>query len=306
MEQDNETLVAKIRAGISVSDNIDALYRNMIPLIKKITRPYTAYESSEDLEQEAFFGILQAVQHYESSENTRFSTYSVYWIKNSALRYLDRCGSIVRVPYHTRRRAVRYRKAMDRMRLELGRSPTDQEVAESMGISMDELLEIKGLTDMLAVTSLDAPLPGDTELTLADTLQADFSLENETLGKISAEDSKRVLWDVLERNTSDRESFVVKELFVNRKSMVQVAREQGVSVERVRQIKENALRKIRRGKARRELLETLTTVEAKLYRGGFRNYESHNNTSVTEYCALKTSEAKERYERRLIGTRKRG
>lgn len=130
-------------------------------------------------------------------------------------------------------------------------------------------------------------------MTLADTLHADLSVE------IYSEHSKNELWGIVERYTATRENDIIKEIFLHKKTMTQVAREQGLSFDRVRQIKESGLRKLRMGKAKRELLEKFDIAEAGLYRGGFNSYKEHNFTSIVEHLAEKRIEAEERYKRHL-------
>ena len=81
--------------------------------------------------------------------------------------------------------------------------------------------------------------------------------------------------------------------------MAQVAREQGLSFDSVRQIKEQGLRRLRMGKAKRELLEKFDIAEAGLFRGGLNNYKEHNFTSIVEHLAEKRLEAEERYRKHL-------
>ena len=135
-------------------------------------------------------------------------------------------------------------------------------------------------------------------MTLSDTLQADFSLENETIDKIYAEHSKNELWGIVERFTAERENHIIREIFINNQTMSAVAKGEGISLNRVRQIKETGLRKLRIGKARRELLQRFDIVESKLYKGTFENFREHG-TSIVEYLAIQKAEAEERYKRML-------
>ena len=86
----NEQIVTEIRNGCSVTDHMQLLYESNLPLIKRFLKPYTAYDPMEDLLQEAYFGLVEAVQHYEMSKNVRFMTYAEYWIKRAVQRYLER------------------------------------------------------------------------------------------------------------------------------------------------------------------------------------------------------------------------
>lgn len=94
----NEQIVSEIRNGYSVTDYMQLLYESNLPLIKKFIKPYAAYEPMEDLVQESYFGLWEAVQHYETSANVRFMTYAEYWIRQSVQRYLEKCGSVVLQP----------------------------------------------------------------------------------------------------------------------------------------------------------------------------------------------------------------
>ncbi len=292
----NEELVAEIRSGFSVSDNMQLLYENNLSLIRSFIKPYAAFEPMEDLLQESFFGLWEAVQHYETDKNVLFMTYAEYWIRQSIKRYLEKCGSTVRIPSHTRQKMTHCRRAIERIEQEQGREPTSAELSAIMGVSEKEVQEIQAY--MQGVASLDTPISDDDSLTLSDTLQADFIVENETIDKIYKEHSKSKLWGIVERFTAERENRVIREIFINNQTMAAVARTEGISLNRVRQIKETGLRKLRIGKARRELLEKFDVVESKFYRGALKNFREHGST-IVEYLAMQRVEAEERYQRHL-------
>ncbi len=293
----NEQIVAKIKNGFSVTDNMQLLYESNLPLIKQYVKPYSAFEPMEDLLQESYFGLSEAVKHYESAENVKFMTYAGFWIVQAVRHYLKKCGSTVRIPSYTRQKMTHCRRAIEQIEQEQGREPTIEEIAALMGVSEKEVQEIKSY--MQGVASLDTPISDDGSLTLSDTLQADLSVENETIDKMYAEHSKNELWGTVERYTMERENHIIREIFINNQSMSAVAKTEGISLNRVRQIKETGLRKLRFGKARRELLEKFDVVESKLYKGTLKNFREHENTSIVEYIALRRIEAEKRYKRHL-------
>jgi RNA polymerase primary sigma factor len=293
----NEQIVSEIRNGYSATDYMQSLYENNLPLIKKFIKPYTAYECEADLLQESYFGLLEAVKRYETDRNVQFMTFAQYWIKQSVQRYLEKCGFAVRIPTHTRAKMSRIRKATSQLRQEQGKEPTAADIAALLGVSVEEVQEIQGY--MQSVISLDTPITEDNSLTLADTLQADLSVENDTVDKIYSEHSKNELWGIVERYTATRENDIIKEIFLHKKTMAQVAREQDLSFDRIRQIKESGLRKLRIGKAKRELLEKFDIAEAGLFRGSLNNYREHDFVSIVEHIAIKRIEAQERYQRHL-------
>lgn len=196
MRHDNETLVERIRGGFSISENMQSLYEGNLPLIKKFIKPYTVYECEADLLQESYFGLWEAVQHYETSKNVRFMTYAEYWIKQSVQRYLENCGSTVRIPAHIRAKMSRIWKATSRLRQEQVKEPAAADIAALLGISVEEVQKIQGY--MQGVASLDTPITEDSSLTLADTLRADLSVENDIVDKIlnTLKTNYGALWSV--------------------------------------------------------------------------------------------------------------
>lgn len=178
----NEELVFEIKNGISTTDNMQLLYESNLPLIKKFIKPYATYGEWEDILQQSYFGLWEAVKHYETDRNVLFMAFAEYWIKQSVQRYLENCGSTVRIPSHTRAKMSHIRRATSQLRQEQGREPTAAEIADHVGASVEEVQEIQGY--MQGVASLDIPISEDNSLTLADTLQADLSVENDTIDKI--------------------------------------------------------------------------------------------------------------------------
>lgn len=292
----NEMIVEQIRNGYSVTDNMKMLYENNLPLIKQIIRPYTVYEDMEDLLQEAYFGLWEAVQHYESSENVLFMTYSWYWIRQSVQHYLVQSGSVLRIPSYTRKKIGRYKKTVASLSQELGREPTDAEVAKSMKLLILEVQEIKNY--MQDIISLDVPLSAADEVTLQDSIQADINIEDDTVNKIYRQYEESELWEIVAEHTNTRECDIIKDIFVNKKSLAAVGKTQGLSANRVRQIKESGLRKLRMGKARRTLLDKFEIIEAKEYRNGIGKFKRYGCSTV-EYVAMRRAEIEEEYKRRI-------
>lgn len=293
----NEQIVEKIRNGYSVTDNMQWLYENNMPLIKRALKPYTAYESIEDLLQEAYFGLWEAVQHYETSENVLFMTYAGYWIRQSAQRYIEKCGSVVKIPANTRRKIIRYNKTVQMLSQEHGGIPADKEIADCMMISQSEVSNLKYYSQGIA--SLDAPIREDADMSLGDNVRSDFNLETSTIDKMYEEYTKKELWDIVERYTAERENRIIQEYFLRNKSMSEIAKEENLTVGRIREIKENGLRRLRRGKSKKTLMVEFEIADCGMYRNSMNKYNEHNFTSTVEYIALRRAEIHEEYEKRM-------
>ena len=152
----NEQIVEEIRNGVSVTANMERLYMDNLPLIKKFIKPYTSHEPEEDLLQEAFFGLLEAIKHYETSENVLFMTYAGYWIKQQVQRYIQNCGSVMRISNNYIQRINRYKKSVQEYQQIYGRTPTDKDMADFMGITVDEIQRIRLYA--ADIQSIDAPI----------------------------------------------------------------------------------------------------------------------------------------------------
>lgn len=294
----NEELVERIRNGYHVTENMQVLYENNLPLIKRFIKPYTYYESEEDLLQETYFGLWEAVRHYESSENVLFMTYARYWIIQAVKRYMENSGSILRISSAYRQKIARYKKTVQEFEQKHGHTPTDEEIADCSLLPLSEIQKIKKY--MQEIISLDAPLKADEELSLADTVADDFSLEDDTVDKIFNEYQQSELWGIVERYTDNQQEQVIRKYYKEGKTLSQIARECDISLERVRQYKEAGLRRLRTGKAGREIREKFEIVEASAYRSGFRGFKEHGD-SIVEYIAIRRAELEKKYKEVLNG-----
>lgn len=267
----NEELVLEIKKGNRAMENLQVLYDNNLPLIKNIIKPYTKYERKEDLLQEAFFGLYNAVRKYESSENVLFMSYARFWIKQAVVSYIQRCGTLIRIPAYTHEKMFKYQKSFKELAQELNRIPTNAELSEYMKISAGELEELKKYGQ--GVSSLDTPLSEDECLTIGDTIKADINLENDTVDKIYEEYVRSELWGIVERHTDVLENEVIRQIFIENKTMSKVAEDLGLTLQKVRTIRAKGLRRLRIGNAKRELLEKFEIAEAPIYRNGCASFK---------------------------------
>lgn len=290
----NEQIVEEIKNGISVTDHMEHLYRNNLPLIKKFIKPYTNYELEEDLLQEAYFGLLEAIYHYETSENVLFMTYAGYWIRQQVQRYIQNCGFVMRISNNYIQKINRYKKSVQEYQQLYGRTPTDKNMADFMGITIDEIQKIRLYT--ADIQSIDAPIQDSDDLCLSDTLRNDFDLENSTIDKMYEDYQKKELWDIVERYTNNWQQDIIKQHFYEGKTIAEIARESGRGFQTVRAQKEAGLRKLRTGRASREIREKLEVLEAGVYKTGVNQFRRHDYTSIVEHIAIRKSEIEERYK----------
>ena len=288
----NEQIVQQIQNGSDVTDNIQMLYAQNLPLIRRIVKPYTAYEDMEDLLQEAYFGLLQAVQHYKMCENTLFMTYATYWIKQGIIRYIQKCGSVVHISDGVTWKVRRYKKTVQKLSQELKRNPTRKETAARMGITLEEADRMEMY--MQSIAYLEAPVSDNGDTALGECVTDPYDFESDVLDKAYDKYQANVLWDIVERYTLQIEQSVLKDCFIYGKSICDIAKSRNLSVAQIRTIKKRGLLRLSRGQARRELLNKLDLLECGIYRNGVNSFKTHG-TSKVEHIAIRRTELTDAY-----------
>lgn len=106
----NEELVALIQAGENVAENMELLYDQIKGLICSIAWRYRNAGEIEDLEQEGFLALYSAVDGFDPAAGCRFSSYAEKWIRQRMIRYIQDCGSCLRIPVHCLEKIQKYKR----------------------------------------------------------------------------------------------------------------------------------------------------------------------------------------------------
>ena len=107
---ENEELVEQIQAGIKPTENMEQLYLQNRSFIYQQAKKYAAYADMDDLMQEAYFGLHEAVKHYKPDKETKFLTYLPFRLQKAFRRYIDNNGHTKRIPIHLVQRISKYKK----------------------------------------------------------------------------------------------------------------------------------------------------------------------------------------------------
>src|SRR5436305_2958082 len=198
-----------------------------------------------DLIQEGNIGLIRAVQRYDWRRGHRFSTHATWWIRQAISRAVADKGRTIRLPVYVNTALNRIRRERQRLLQELGREPSEQELAEATGLDPIRMVELQAAPG--APVSLELPVGEDEEQELGDVLADTESASPEDIA--TTQTLKDEVQRVLESVLTPRERLVLQLRFGlgngQAHPLEQVGRELGITRERVRQIEAGALAKLR-------------------------------------------------------------
>jgi RNA polymerase sigma-B factor len=176
--QDRATDEARMRRYGATHDLEDRewLIERYLPLARHVAARYRGgSEPIEDLEQVASLALVKAIDRFDASRGTSFSSYAVPTISGELRRHFRDHTWALRVPRDLQELAVKVGKAEGRLQLELGRAPTAAELADQLDCSVEELLEARDAAGANRMSSLAAPVTSDEDdgASLADMLGTD-------------------------------------------------------------------------------------------------------------------------------------
>jgi RNA polymerase primary sigma factor len=286
----NEEIVKQIQQGINPGDNMDKLYRQNYGMICNIARRYAFMDELDDLLQEAYFGLYEAVKRYEDTAGVLFMSYASYWIKQSIQRYIENNGRCIRIPVAMQNNINKYKKVIAAFQVTQGRKPTDRELCACIGISKHALEEINKTVDSDKIQSLDDYLPGSEDITLCDTVpDTDTDIENSVVDRMIEQSRKAELWEIVRDNVTLEENEVINARFLKNMTLEQTGALISKSRDMVRQIEAKALRKLRRSRITRQLEERFEVNYARAYRGSLGSF-NYTWNSIVEEIALRNLE----------------
>jgi RNA polymerase primary sigma factor len=228
------------------------MIRANLRLVIKIAREYEDYGLPLlDLVNEGNIGLMRAVERFDPDRGAKLSTYAAWWIKQSIKRALANQSKTIRLPVHMVDKISKMRRVAMAMSEELGREPTDDELSEEIGIDRAKLSQLKVAS--MRPASLDAPISDDDstefgEIVGDENAQTPFDLLSHK-NMHSQLDGLLTVLDERERKIIDARFGLAGQ---KPRTLEEVGQEFGVTRERIRQLQNIALRKLRRALQKKE------------------------------------------------------
>ena len=245
LEQEKEReLIALAQSGNK--EAYDELVKSNLRLVVSIAKRYykNTTMSLLDLIQEGNIGLMNAIPKFELSQGTRFSTYATQWIRQSISRSVSEHSATVRIPSHKQKMLKMIKAYIHQYKAENEKDPTIQEIAEMLNIDKNDILDLMPYINQMF--SLDSALEDENDSPLSSMI-ADLtapSPETEVLKK----DDAKIIMSVLNTLTPKEKEVIVLRFGLDGNTvhtLEEVGEHFHVTKERIRQIEETALRKLR-------------------------------------------------------------
>lgn len=199
-----------------------------------------------DLVQEGSLGLIKAAEKFDYSKNFKFSTYATWWIKQTIIRAISNHSRTIRIPVHMTDKIRKYKKTYTSLTFELSREPTDEELAKQLGLSIKQLASIKKAIIKEPI-SLETPVTDD--LNVGDYIEDKSYRSPEVQTKNNV--LKGSITDLLSTLPEREKKIVCYRFGINGetpRTLEQLGEIMGYSKERIRQLEDSALTKIRQKK----------------------------------------------------------
>ena len=241
--EEEQVLVEKMMKGDMDARN--RLVEANLRLVVSMANHYNGLGLTfQDLIQEGNIGLMKATEKYDPSKGYRFSTYAVCWIKQAMTRAIANQGRAIRLPAHVTENLYKLKKVMRELTVALSAEPSVAQIAKAMKLPEDQVKTL--MEHMDDVSSLDVTV-GEDEDTTVGALIEDTTFQSPS-AQIEASDTLNTVNAVLD-TLSEREADILRYRFGMKgdrpHTLEEIGQIYGLTRERVRQLEDKAMRKLR-------------------------------------------------------------
>lgn len=242
MASDNKTKLWEAYSKKRTTELREQIIIEYAPLVKLVAGRLSMYlgynVEYDDLVGYGIFGLIDAIDKFDYGKGIKFETYASLRIRGSIL---DQIRKMDWIPRSLRQKQKKIDSAMNKLETELGRVPSDEELAKELEISVDELVNWQGQANVSNVISLDEFMEASGEKAVEPVKNNPFEMPEEVIEK---QEIKRLLAESLE-NLTDKEKKVILLYYYEELTLKEISRVLDVSESRVSQLHTKALQKMR-------------------------------------------------------------
>lgn len=292
IERSNEDLIKDIKAGKNVQDNMYQLYTQNLTLIKRWCNKYISTFGANDVLQECYIALHNAVQTFEIEKEYKFTTYLQIAIKT----YLSKAfanGKGVKLGADDKRLLMEYNALNERSQQATGKPISDYNACCKLNCTKEQIERIRQFIRLNNCLSLDKPIGEDDDTTLADTitLASDDNIELAIENKENA--AGKELWKLVNGLLNERSAAIITERYKAGKSQTEIAEILKLSHGRIGAIEHEALRKLRTNEQFKQFAKENYAYDLAYKNNGFTSWK-YNGASSVELAVEKADQRRQR------------
>lgn len=280
----NEELVTMIQRGNTAL--VGELWERVYKFVHVKAADMHAGDLTPDLEQECYFALLDAIDHFDDAAGCKFLTYAAHWFNARMRRYLDTQTGAAVLPVNLLARVRKYKRLQQEFQRDHGRRPTGAEVLAATGWTLDDLITVLDNLNADTAASLDAPLDdnGD-DFTLADTVAGGADPAELVSEAAFHEQMRRDVWETVDTLPAQQAEALTRH-YRDGSTYQDIENAMNLRTGQTRQLCAKGLRTLRSDKdAARRLRPYYIDLYGEAMRGSVNSF-FNTRTSSTERAAL--------------------
>ena len=252
----NEELVMQYQSSHDQEEKkeiLSVLYQQNSGLLAIISRKYEAFCELDDLMQEAFIGLNDAVEHYDSSKGVKFVSFAYMRISQAIFRYTQENRTTVRIPEYQRSMIMKYESFVSEYYEETSKQPSERLLMLHLGISLEQLKQLRKDADIVKMKSLDSPIDELEQIALVDTIADERNQYEEIEADVMNLQLSDVLWEMVDSELDSTQATIIHDKYQHNTSAMEISKKLGISKSRVYTNEYKALDVLRKRKNRKKL-----------------------------------------------------
>lgn len=291
IERSNENLIKDIKAGTNVQDNMYQLYTQNLTLIKHWSNKYISAFGADDVLQECYIALHNAVQTFEIEKEYKFTTYLQIAIKT----YLSKAfanGNGIKLGADDKRLLMEYNALNEQTQQATGSPISAYNACCKLNCTQEQINRIRHYMDIIQPARLDKPIGNaDGDITLADAISDETNIELEY--EEQADTSDIELWELVNSLLNERSAAIITERYKTGKSQTEIAEILKLSHSRIGAIEHEALRRLRANERFKQFAKENYAYDLAYKNNGFTSWK-YNGASSIELAVEKADQCRQR------------